>query len=41
MSAYSEKDQQDMQGFIDCFRRDPRRLQRLFLSDADKSCLVK
>ena len=26
------------QGFIDLFERDPRRLQLLFLSDADKSC---
>ena len=26
------------QGFIDRFGRDPRRLQLLFLSDADKSC---
>jgi len=26
------------QGFIDRFGRDPRRLQLLFLNDADKSC---
>jgi len=26
------------QGFTDRFGRDPRRLQLLFISDADKSC---
>jgi len=38
MSVHREKISKDKHGFIDRFGRDPRRLQLLFLSDADKSC---
>jgi len=41
MSAHSEKVSEDQQGFIErvlnCFGRDLRRLQLLFLSDAGQS----
>jgi len=38
MSVHCEKDTKGKQGFIDRFGLDPRRLQHLFLSDADKPC---
>jgi len=42
MSVHREKVSNGKQGFIemvlDCFGRDRRRLQLLFLSDAGKSC---
>ena len=38
MSVHCEKNTEGKQGFIDRFGWDPRRLQLLFLSDADKSC---
>jgi len=45
MSVHREKITKDKQGFIermlDRFGRDLRRLQLLFLYDADKSCWVK
>jgi len=37
MSVHREKISKDKQGFVDRFGRYPRRLQLLFLSDADKS----
>jgi len=40
MSAHREKNNKNKQRFNDRFRRDPRRLLLLFLSDADKSCLL-
>jgi len=45
MSVYREQISKEKQGFLesvtDRFGRDPRRLQLLFLSDADKSCWTK
>jgi len=45
MGVLREKISNDKQGFIerviDRFVLDPRCFQRLFLSDADKSCYVK
>jgi len=38
MSAHRKKISKDKWGFIERFGRDPRRLQLLFLSDANKSC---
>jgi len=38
MSVHREKISKDEQRFIDRFGRDPRHLQLLFLSDAEKSC---
>jgi len=37
MSAHCEKNSKDKHSFIDRIGRDPRRLQLLFQSDADKS----
>jgi len=42
-NPHHEKNSKDKQGFIkwmlvNCLLRDPRHLQLLFLSDADKSC---
>jgi len=39
MNVHREKIRKNKQLFIDRFRRDPRRLQLLFLSEADKDCL--
>jgi len=39
MSVHREKISKNKQRFIDRFRRDPRRLQLLFLGDAGKSFL--
>ena len=45
MSVHREQISKDKQGFIesvtDCFGRDLRRLQLLFLSGADKFCWTK
>jgi len=41
MSVHHENKSKDEQGFIDRFGRDPRRLQHLFLCDADETCQVK
>jgi len=45
MSVHREKISKDKKGFIesviDRFGRDLKRLQLLFLSDADKSCWTK
>ena len=38
MSVHCEKNTKGKEGFIDRLGWDPRRLQHLFLSDADKSC---
>jgi len=38
MSVHSVKVSKDNQRFIDRFGRDPRRLQLLLLSEAEKSC---
>ena len=38
MSVHREKISKDKQGYIEHFGWDSRRLQLLFLSDADKSC---
>jgi len=38
MNVHSEKISKDKQRVVDRFGRDSRRLQILFLSDAEKSC---